>query len=649
MIHRMDPPADPDRRADARAASCRCSPAPARCRATTTRWAYEIKWDGVRAIVLLASPGGCASSAQPQRHHRALSRARAAQPRAELAPRDPRRRGRRLRRATAGPSFGALQRRMHVTRETAGAPAGEGRAGHLRDLRPAVARRPLADGAALRGAPRARWPSSRSTASAGRTPEHVVGQRRAAAGRQRRAGAGGHRRQAPGLPATSRAGAPARWVKIKNVHRQELRHRRLAAGGGAPRASASARCWSACARTARCATPAASAPGFTEAELDRLRGAARRRWRRDELAVRRPAARSRRAGAVFVEPRAASARSSSSSGRATASCARRPTRACATTSRPARRRDEDGREGRRGRTSTARELRLSNLDKVLYPEIGFTKGDLIDYYVAIAPVLLPHLARPAADAQALPQRRRGRVLLREAGAVAPARLGATARAGSGKTIDYVLAPGRGDARLAGATSPTSSCTRRSRRAADVATARRWWPSTSTRARRRRSSSAAQVGAAAAGDVRGPRPEERSPRPRAPRACRSTCRSTPRASPTTQTKAFAKAVAELLEQARRPSWSSRADQDAAQGQGARRLEPERRAQDDRLRLLAARARPPDGLHAADLGRGRAPRSTPATPSCWSSTRRRCCARVRRAGRPVRRDADAHPAASRTSLT
>ncbi len=37
------------------------------------------------------------------------------------------------------------------------------------------------------------------------------------------------------------------------------------------------------------------------------------------------------------------------------------------------------------------ELTLSNLDKVLYPETGFTKGQLIDYYVAIAPVLVPHL------------------------------------------------------------------------------------------------------------------------------------------------------------------------------------------------------------------------------------------------------------------
>jgi bifunctional non-homologous end joining protein LigD len=39
-----------------------------------------------------------------------------------------------------------------------------------------------------------------------------------------------------------------------------------------------------------------------------------------------------------------------------------------------------------------RRLSLSNLDKVLYPEAGFTKGQVIDYYVRVAPVLIPHLA-----------------------------------------------------------------------------------------------------------------------------------------------------------------------------------------------------------------------------------------------------------------
>lgn len=37
-------------------------------------------------------------------------------------------------------------------------------------------------------------------------------------------------------------------------------------------------------------------------------------------------------------------------------------------------------------------LTLSNLDKVLYPGTGTTKGEVINYYVQIAPVLLPHIA-----------------------------------------------------------------------------------------------------------------------------------------------------------------------------------------------------------------------------------------------------------------
>ena len=37
-------------------------------------------------------------------------------------------------------------------------------------------------------------------------------------------------------------------------------------------------------------------------------------------------------------------------------------------------------------------MALSNPDKVLYPEAGFTKKDVLDYYLRIAPVMLPHLA-----------------------------------------------------------------------------------------------------------------------------------------------------------------------------------------------------------------------------------------------------------------
>jgi bifunctional non-homologous end joining protein LigD len=42
-------------------------------------------------------------------------------------------------------------------------------------------------------------------------------------------------------------------------------------------------------------------------------------------------------------------------------------------------------------TIGGRELSVSNLQKVLFPHSGFTKGQLIDYYVRVAPVMLPHL------------------------------------------------------------------------------------------------------------------------------------------------------------------------------------------------------------------------------------------------------------------
>lgn len=40
---------------------------------------------------------------------------------------------------------------------------------------------------------------------------------------------------------------------------------------------------------------------------------------------------------------------------------------------------------------------VTNLDKVYYPGPGFTKGEMLAYYIKIAPVLLPHLeGRPLA-------------------------------------------------------------------------------------------------------------------------------------------------------------------------------------------------------------------------------------------------------------
>lgn len=59
-------------------------------------------------------------------------------------------------------------------------------------------------------------------------------------------------------------------------------------------------------------------------------------------------------------------------------------------------------------------LRLTNLDKVFWPTEGLTKGDLLRYYSAMAPALLPHLpARPGDGDEALSERHRGQELLHE--------------------------------------------------------------------------------------------------------------------------------------------------------------------------------------------------------------------------------------------
>ena len=46
-------------------------------------------------------------------------------------------------------------------------------------------------------------------------------------------------------------------------------------------------------------------------------------------------------------------------------------------------------------TVDAKEVRLTNLRKIFWPELGLTKGDLIQYYADVAPVLLPHIRNRA--------------------------------------------------------------------------------------------------------------------------------------------------------------------------------------------------------------------------------------------------------------
>jgi bifunctional non-homologous end joining protein LigD len=50
-----------------------------------------------------------------------------------------------------------------------------------------------------------------------------------------------------------------------------------------------------------------------------------------------------------------------------------------------------------------RELKLTNLDKVLYPKTGFTKGEAIDYYARVADAIVPHLRGRAVTLRRFPE------------------------------------------------------------------------------------------------------------------------------------------------------------------------------------------------------------------------------------------------------
>jgi bifunctional non-homologous end joining protein LigD len=91
-----------------------------------------------------------------------------------------------------------------------------------------------------------------------------------------------------------------------------------------------------------------------------------------------------------------------------------------------------------------RKLVLSNLDKVLYPQAGFTKAQVIDYYQRIAPVLLPHIAGRPVTIKRYPDGVDGKFFFQKnapAGRpdwVPTARLPSPGSTKSRETIEYVL-------------------------------------------------------------------------------------------------------------------------------------------------------------------------------------------------------------------
>lgn len=88
-----------------------------------------------------------------------------------------------------------------------------------------------------------------------------------------------------------------------------------------------------------------------------------------------------------------------------------------------------------------RELKITNLEKVLYPAAAFTKRDVIAYLVDIAPVLLPHLARRPLTRKRYPDGVEGQAFFEKNAPSHTPDWVQTARVPSERrgTIDYVLA------------------------------------------------------------------------------------------------------------------------------------------------------------------------------------------------------------------
>jgi bifunctional non-homologous end joining protein LigD len=91
-----------------------------------------------------------------------------------------------------------------------------------------------------------------------------------------------------------------------------------------------------------------------------------------------------------------------------------------------------------------RKLVLSNLDKVLYPQAGFTKAQVIDYYQRIAPVLLPHIRSRPVTIKRYPDGVDGKFFFQKNAPahhpdwVPTARLPSPGSTKSRETIEYVL-------------------------------------------------------------------------------------------------------------------------------------------------------------------------------------------------------------------
>jgi bifunctional non-homologous end joining protein LigD len=381
MIHRMDPPADPDREPmpeQVLPMLARSGQLPR----DDARWGYEIKWDGVRAIAfsepgrlrLQARSGTDITARYPElsKLNRALSSHSAILDGEVVAFGEDGR-----------PSFEALQRRMHVTSESSVRRLAKALPvtymifdllwldGHSLMARTYGERRELLAGLELDGE---RW----------QAPAHVVGngaQVLAVSAEQGLEGVIAKRLDCPYEPGRRSNG----WIKVKNVQREELLVCGWLPGEGRRRDRIGALLVGMREPDGRLRYAGRVGTGFTESELDRLRALLAPLEIEASPFEADPTRPAPPKEAIFVEPRHHALveflewtkegvlRAPSYKGLVDLVVIRDETAKAATVD------------------VESREVRLANPRKVLYPQTGFTKRDLVEYYAAIAPVLLPHL------------------------------------------------------------------------------------------------------------------------------------------------------------------------------------------------------------------------------------------------------------------
>ena len=404
MVHRMDPPADPDAAAMPEWVPPMLAKAGALPPDEDEAWAYEIKWDGIRAICH-STPGTLklftrnhndvtARYPELRPFNRALSHHRAIVD-AEVIAFGP----------DGAPSFNALQHRMHLDSESQVRRLARSNPvtlvvfdllwldGHDVTSQSYLERRELLKALLPQDGPR--WS----------IPDHVVGRGSevlAAAAAQQLEGVMAKRLDSPYEPGRRTTG----WRKVKLVGRQELvvcgwvpgegrRRERIGAlvlgvhepeGGGLRYAGK-------------------VGTGFTEAELDRLAGLLA------PLEVFEPpftaAGATLPKGALWARPELVAEVEFTQwtpDGQL-----RHPSYKGLRDDKEPAEVEEEAVAAERGGFAVddvivlrkpkaitvaldGHEVRVSNPDKVLYPATGFTKRDLLAYHLGIAEVLLPHLS-----------------------------------------------------------------------------------------------------------------------------------------------------------------------------------------------------------------------------------------------------------------